>query len=100
MKCLGCDALQLQFIPISCTFDPNYNQHGGHDDANGSQSQKHHSFSQHTLVPDSAKAGGDSSCDMSLISEPLFPDQRPGNLWMRRSTPDARSELARTGFPG
>jgi hypothetical protein len=74
MKGLGGDALQFQLMPISCTFDPNYNQHEGHDDANGSQSQKHLSFSQHTLVPDSAEAGEDSSCGVSAASEPMFPD--------------------------
>ncbi len=45
MKGLWCDAVQLQITSISCTFDPNYDQQAQHDDTNGSQSQKHRSFS-------------------------------------------------------
>ena len=45
MKGLWCDAVQLQFISVSSTFDPNHDQQAQHDDADGRQSQKHPGFS-------------------------------------------------------
>src|SRR5882762_1583586 len=45
MKSLWCDAVQLQIMSVSFTFDPNYGQQARHDDANGSQSQQYHGLS-------------------------------------------------------
>ena len=49
MKGLWCDAVQLQLTSISCMFDPHYGQQAQHDDANGSQDQRHLLFPLHTF---------------------------------------------------
>ncbi len=65
-KSLGCDAVQLQLASVSCTFDPNYDQQAQQDDANGSQSQKHPSFSSMLSNTDSPGASEDPSWSGSI----------------------------------